>query len=121
VKEVAPRYDLLVLSYHGDSEFNLRPNPDKQAFFRALVRNLCRALGLTTARHSRQDLGRGPVWIEEWPPRVGRIVRTPRVGVDHAGAWARRPWRFALAGNPWVSSRRIPLRQGSERAITSRE
>jgi DNA-3-methyladenine glycosylase len=83
--------------------------------------NLCRALALDTARHSGLPLGRGPVWIEEGPPPEGRIVRTPRVGVDHAGAWAHRPWRFALAGNPWVSSRRIPLRRVGERAITSRE
>ena len=83
--------------------------------------NLCRALALDTARHTGQDLSRGSLWIEPAPPPEERIVRTPRVGVDHAGAWARRPWRFALAGNPWVSSRKIPLRQESERAITSRE
>jgi DNA-3-methyladenine glycosylase len=31
------------------------------------------------------------------------IASGPRVGVDHAGEWAARPWRFWLAGHPSVS------------------
>ena len=35
------------------------------------------------------------------------ILRGPRVGVDFAKEADRaRPWRFALAGSPWVSQRR---------------
>jgi len=31
-------------------------------------------------------------------------IRTgPRVGVDYAGEWASRPWRYWIAGNAWVS------------------
>ena len=53
------------------------------------------------------------------PP--GRIVRTPRIGVDYAGDWALRPWRFVVAGSPFASGPRIPLRAGRERSISSRE
>jgi DNA-3-methyladenine glycosylase len=32
-----------------------------------------------------------------------RLVKRPRIGVDYAGAWARRLLRFYLRGNPFVS------------------
>jgi DNA-3-methyladenine glycosylase len=83
--------------------------------------NLCRALGIETGRHSGLDLEAGVIWIEEGEGPVGRIVRTPRIGVGFAGAWALRPWRFVLAGSPWTSTPRIRLRQERERAIKSRE
>ncbi|MBN2352983.1 MAG: CapA family protein [Spirochaetales bacterium] len=38
VKTVAPRYDLFILSYHGDVEYKLTPDPGKREFFRALAR-----------------------------------------------------------------------------------
>lgn len=38
------------------------------------------------------------LWVEDRgvviPPR--QIQRTPRVGVDYAGKWAKKPWRFVL-------------------------
>lgn len=34
----------------------------------------------------------------------GRIVASPRIGVDYAGPdWAARPWRLSVAGHPSVS------------------
>jgi len=33
------------------------------------------------------------------------IVQRPRIGVDYAGAWARRRLRFYIKGNPFVSRR----------------
>jgi DNA-3-methyladenine glycosylase len=32
-----------------------------------------------------------------------RVVRRPRIGVDYAGAWARRLLRFYISGNSYVS------------------
>ena len=32
-----------------------------------------------------------------------RVTRTPRVGVDYAGAWAKRLLRFHVRDNAWVS------------------
>jgi hypothetical protein len=31
------------------------------------------------------------------------VARSPRVGVDYAGAWARRKLRFYVPGHPAVS------------------
>src|SRR5258706_489600 len=36
-----------------------------------------------------------------------RIAQTPRIGVDYAGEWAQRPWRFVDADSPWLS-RKLP-------------
>jgi DNA-3-methyladenine glycosylase len=83
--------------------------------------NLCRALGIDAGRHTGLDLAGGPIWIEDDVRPAGPIVRTPRIGVDFAGAWARRPWRFVLAGSPWTSGRKIRLHPGRERVITPRE
>ncbi len=41
------------------------------------------------------------------PPPPERVLSGRRVNVDYAGPWAEKPWRYALAGNPWVS--RPPL------------
>ena len=47
---------------------------------------------------------RGPLWLEAGEPVADRAVRrTPRIGVDYAGAWASRRYRFIIAGHPAVS------------------
>ncbi len=66
--------------------------------------NVGQALGVDR-RLNGSDLLNGPVRIE---PRRGPApaVRTGRrVGVDYAGAWAGRPWRFWIADDPHVSRR----------------
>ena len=32
-----------------------------------------------------------------------RVAVSPRIGVDYAGDWAARPWRFFDAESPFVS------------------
>jgi DNA-3-methyladenine glycosylase len=64
---------------------------------------LCRALELTRA-HNGADLVQGsPVWLEPRERAAPRIVATPRIGVDYAGEWAARPWRFVDAESSWLS------------------
>jgi DNA-3-methyladenine glycosylase len=45
------------------------------------------------------------VWIEA-PPIAQRckIARAPRIGVDYAGDWAHKPWRFFDSSSPYVST-----------------
>jgi DNA-3-methyladenine glycosylase len=64
---------------------------------------LCIALGIDR-RFDRADLAGPRVWIERGPriPPSG-IARGPRVGIEYAGAWARKPWRFWIRGHPCVS------------------
>src|SRR5512147_3169726 len=65
--------------------------------------NLCRALAIRRERDNGRDLTGDALWIEDAPRPRERIVASPRVNVGHAGAWAERPWRFALHGSRWVS------------------
>lgn len=48
----------------------------------------------------------------------GRIGASPRIGVDYAGAWARRRLRFFVRDDPNVSARR--LRSRAPRPVRSR-
>ena len=44
------------------------------------------------------------LWLEAGSPVPDSAVRrTPRIGVDYAGAWSRRLYRFVIAGHPAVS------------------
>lgn len=64
---------------------------------------LTKALGITLA-HNTLPLDEAPLFLAhdtKVSPR--RIERGPRIGVDYAGAWAKKPLRFWLAGNPHVS------------------
>jgi len=73
---------------------------------------LCRAMRIDRTLNG-EDL-RGPrLWLER-PPRSAPkplISRSPRIGVDYAGRWARRPWRFFDRGSPYVSTASSRLRR----------
>jgi DNA-3-methyladenine glycosylase len=58
---------------------------------------LCRALAITRS-HNHADLCGDLVWIEDRGGPKPRLLATPRIGVDYAGEWARKPWRFLDAG-----------------------
>ena len=63
---------------------------------------VCAALGIEM-HHNRHDLLLGEtIWIEDrgvkFPSR--EVKRTPRIGVDYAGAWALKPWRFVWSPSP---------------------
>lgn len=64
--------------------------------------NLCRALGILRQQDDGRDLTGDQLYLLD-APRPGRVVTGPRVNVAYAGAHAARPWRFAVAGSPWVS------------------
>lgn len=64
---------------------------------------LTRALAIDR-RHNAADLCGGELWLEDAALGRGeRIARSPRIGVDYAGAWAEKPWRFFIAEHPGVS------------------
>jgi DNA-3-methyladenine glycosylase len=65
--------------------------------------NLCRALAIRREHDNGRDLTGDDLFFEDAPAPPERVVSGPRVNVHYAGEWADRPWRFALAGNPWVS------------------
>jgi DNA-3-methyladenine glycosylase len=55
-----------------------------------------RALGLNLALNGKPALPESGLWFEDRPIQ-GRIIATPRIGVDYAGPrWSRRKLRFIL-------------------------
>lgn len=68
------------------------------------------ALGIDKSLNEHDlTLGEG-LWLEEGDAPAGGVECGPRVGVDYAGEWASRPWRFWITGCSWVSGR--PRRGG---------
>jgi DNA-3-methyladenine glycosylase len=66
---------------------------------------LCRALGITL-EHNREDLLGKRLFIADLNSAPSlRIERGPRVGVDYSGIWAKKPYRFWIRGNAFVSSK----------------
>jgi DNA-3-methyladenine glycosylase len=74
---------------------------------------LCRAMSVDRTLNGA-DLCAERLWLER--PRVLtppiRIGRGPRIGVDYAGSWAKRPWRFFDRASPYVSTASARLRRG---------
>jgi DNA-3-methyladenine glycosylase len=68
---------------------------------------LTQALGIDL-RHNGIDLRTDPsLWLERVRARAlpaSKIIATPRVGVDYAGEWACKPYRFLVRDSPFVSA-----------------
>jgi DNA-3-methyladenine glycosylase len=65
---------------------------------------LCRALHIDRALNGA-DLTLSQLWVEKPAEyRKPRIERATRIGVDYAGTWAQKPWRFFDRDSPYVST-----------------
>lgn len=64
------------------------------------------ALGITRARDNGKDLTtqKSDLWFADDGHRPQRIAVTPRIGIRKA---VEEPLRFVIAGNPYVSGRRV--------------
>ena len=64
---------------------------------------LCVAMGIDR-KLDKADLLGDRVWIEEGVTVSRRqIARGPRIGIDYAEEWVKKPWRFWIRDNPFVS------------------
>ena len=76
---------------------------------------LCRAMRIDRTLNGADLCGKR-LWLEP-PPSMSRSVRIScgtRIGVDYAGVWARRPWRFFDRLSPYVST--APARMRIQRS-----
>jgi DNA-3-methyladenine glycosylase len=65
---------------------------------------LCRALHIDRALNGADLLG-DALWLEEPAHyRAPRVARSTRIGVDYAGPWAEKPWRFFDRDSIYVST-----------------
>lgn len=83
----------LMKGRRGTEEFlNLASGPGK----------LCQALAIDLSLNGA-DLYGYHLYIEDREEPAPPIVTRPRVGVDYAGMWKHKPWRFLIRGSAFIS------------------
>ena len=80
----------------------LRYNPDRDTNIASGPGKLCKAMSIDKSLNE-VDLAGKILWIEDRKLEVGAIETSPRVGVDYAGEYKDKLWRFYERGNPHVS------------------
>jgi len=65
----------------------------------------CRAFHLDKSFYGEDVTKSKRLWLEDVGQKFQeKIVASPRIGIDYAGPiWARKPWRFYLKNNKYVS------------------
>ena len=75
---------------------------------------LCIAMDISKVQN-KADLTVPPLYIKDAPPALQEnIVETMRIGVDYAGDWKNKLWRFYLNENKFVSA----SKKQSKRVLT---
>ncbi len=96
IRAIEPRLGLVLMRANRG-----RAVPDARlAAGPALV---CKALGVSRAENGLDLTAGFELWLAPREEPAGEIASGPRIGVDYAGEWASRPWRFWLSGNASVS------------------
>jgi DNA-3-methyladenine glycosylase len=69
---------------------------------------LCRAMEIDR-RYTGINLTSPPLYFlpGDSPIPTDHVASGPRIGIDYAGDWAARPWRFWVAASPAVSRGRV--------------
>ena len=97
VRAVEPAEGLQIMRRRrpGRPEYQLTSGPGR----------LCMAMGIDRG-FDKADLLGERVWIEPGASISPRqIARGPRIGIDYAEKWVKKPWRFWIKDNPFVSRR----------------
>jgi DNA-3-methyladenine glycosylase len=80
------------LRKHPERDINIASGPGK----------LCMSMSIDKTLNGT-DLTGSVLWIEDRGLEAHAIETSPRVGVDYAGEYKDKPWRFYIRGNPHVS------------------
>jgi DNA-3-methyladenine glycosylase len=66
---------------------------------------LCRWMKLNRSFDREDIITSKKLWIEDRGVKIdsSKIIATKRIGIDYAGNWAKKPLRFLLSQNPFVS------------------
>ena len=80
----------------------LRNKPERETNIASGPGKLCMAMSIDKQLNGADLLG-ATIWIEDRQLDPGPIGASPRVGVDYAGEYKDKPWRFFVDGSPHVS------------------
>ncbi len=66
---------------------------------------LCRWLKLDKSFNGEDLTKSKRIWIEDRGENIKKedIIATKRIGIEYAQEWAKKPWRFYIKGNEFVS------------------
>ncbi len=67
---------------------------------------LCQAMSIDRGLNTVNLAGRS-LWIENHDMDPGPVAAGPRIGVDYAGEYRDKPWRFFVPDNPHISRHRL--------------
>lgn len=80
----------------------LRGKPERDINIGSGPGKLCMAMAIDK-RLNGGDLTGNTLWIEDRKLDVKATGESPRIGVDYAGEYRDKPWRYYVQGNPHVS------------------
>ena len=63
---------------------------------------LCQAFGIDRTLNAA-DLCGDVIYLEDRGGPAPKVVTTPRIGVEYAGKWKHKPWRFLVRDSEFVS------------------
>jgi DNA-3-methyladenine glycosylase len=63
---------------------------------------LCQAFGIDRSLNGA-DMCASVLFVEDRREATPKFVATPRIGVDYAGKWKTKPYRFLIRGSEFVS------------------
>lgn len=98
VRAIEPLYGLELMARRRHSAVGSRGIADGPG-------KLCQAFAIDRADYG-SDLCSGQSLFLAEGTRPARIGRSPRIGIDYAGAWAKKPWRFFDPSCPYFRTPR---------------
>jgi len=72
---------------------------------------LCKAFNIDRRLTGADLCGGGVMWVEQRDDRAVKVTRATRVGVDYAGDWAHKLWRFYDRDSAYVSTLSVAQRR----------
>jgi len=63
---------------------------------------LCRAFAIDRTLNGNDVCGK-VLYLDDHGEPAPKVATTSRIGVDYAGKWKHKPWRFLIKGNEFVS------------------
>jgi DNA-3-methyladenine glycosylase len=105
-RAIEPVFGIEAMAFARDLELSAAPRAAELRLLTSGPGRMSESLGITRERDNNKDLttSRSDLWLADDGFRPVRILATPRIGIKKA---VERPLRFSIAGNPFVSGKRL--------------
>jgi len=106
LRAMEPVFGLGAMALARGLELPISPSTAQLRLISSGPGRMADALGITRTRDNAKDVTsrRSDLWFADDGYRPERIAATPRIGIRKA---VERPLRFVIAGNPFVSGKRV--------------